>query len=132
VKYGVGDPETDTMHEAMDEATADAIRRTRLANERTYLAWWRGGLTALAVSVGAGALIPDITAGTRWPFIVLGVGFAILAIAFIAYGVHRHREVERAIERGGFAPLETRVAAVLGAFGVVLAVFTIVVVILES
>jgi uncharacterized membrane protein YidH (DUF202 family) len=26
----------------------DATRRTRLANERTYLAWWRTGLTALA------------------------------------------------------------------------------------
>jgi putative membrane protein len=30
----------------------DATRRTRLANERTYLAWWRSGLTALAVSFG--------------------------------------------------------------------------------
>lgn len=120
------------MHEAMDEATADAMRRTRLANERTYLAWWRGGLTALAVSVGAGALVPDITSATRWPFVVLGIGFAILGIAFIAYGVHRHREVERALARGGFAPLETRVATALGAFGVVLAVLTIVVVILET
>jgi uncharacterized membrane protein YidH (DUF202 family) len=26
----------------------DASRRTRLANERTELAWWRTGLTALA------------------------------------------------------------------------------------
>jgi len=25
----------------------DATRRTRLSNERTYVAWWRGGLTAL-------------------------------------------------------------------------------------
>ena len=32
--------------------TADALRRTRLANERTYLAWWRSALTALAVAVG--------------------------------------------------------------------------------
>jgi len=120
------------MDEAMDEATADATRRTRLANERTYLAWWRGGLTALAVSVGAGALVPDITSATRWPFVVLGVGFAILAIAFIAYGVHRHREVERALERGGFAPLETRVAAALGTLGVLLALLTILAVVLEA
>jgi uncharacterized membrane protein YidH (DUF202 family) len=33
-----------------ERAVQDAIRRTRLANERTYLAWWRSGLTALAVS----------------------------------------------------------------------------------
>ena len=31
----------------------DATRRTRLANERTYLAWWRTGLTSLAVSLAA-------------------------------------------------------------------------------
>jgi putative membrane protein len=116
----------------VDQETADAHRRTRLANERTYLAWWRGGLTALAVSVGAGALVPDITSATRWPFVVLGVGFGLLAIAFIAYGVHRHRQVEQALARGGFAPLETRVAAALGLLGIVLALLTIAVVILEA
>ena len=54
----------------MDQATSDAARRTRLANERTYLAWWRGGLTAIAVSLGAGAVVPDITSGSRWPFVL--------------------------------------------------------------
>ncbi|MET0972771.1 MAG: DUF202 domain-containing protein, partial [Thermoleophilaceae bacterium] len=29
----------------------DVTRRTRLANERTYLAWLRTGLTAFAVSL---------------------------------------------------------------------------------
>ena len=42
----------------------DATRRTRLANERTYLAWWRTGLTTLAVSVGTGKLVPAVTGGT--------------------------------------------------------------------
>ena len=37
----------------------DATRRTRLANERTYLAWWRTGLTALAVGIGIGKLVPE-------------------------------------------------------------------------
>lgn len=36
------------------DGAADALRRTRLANERTHLAWWRTGLAALAVSLGAG------------------------------------------------------------------------------
>ncbi|MGZ5314068.1 MAG: DUF202 domain-containing protein, partial [Solirubrobacterales bacterium] len=43
----------------MDEAR-DATRRTRLANERTQLAWWRTGLTALAVAVGIGRVIPEL------------------------------------------------------------------------
>ncbi len=41
----------------------DATRRTHLANERTYLAWWRTGLAALAVSLGAGKLVPPLTPG---------------------------------------------------------------------
>ncbi len=40
-------------------ALEDATRRTRLANERTYLAWWRSGLTALAVGLAAGKLVPE-------------------------------------------------------------------------
>ena len=43
----------------------DATRRTRLANERTYLAWWRTGLAAFAVSLGAGRLVPAIAGGPQ-------------------------------------------------------------------
>jgi putative membrane protein len=53
----------------------DATRRTRLANERTYLAWWRTGLTAFAVSLGAGKLVPALTDESA---------FALLAI--VAFG----------------------------------------------
>lgn len=116
----------------MDEATTDAIRRTRLANERTYLAWWRGGLTALAVALGAGAVVPDLTSGSRWPYVLLGVGFGVLALAFIAYGVVRHRRVEEAMARGGFAPFGSGTATAFGVVGVVLALLTILVVALEA
>ena len=109
----------------------DATRRTRLANERTYLAWWRGGLTSIAVALGVGALLPELSDGRRWPFAVLGTGFGILAILFIAYGVHRFRAVERALDQGDFAPLDVRVAAALAALGVVLALLTIVAVLAE-
>lgn len=109
----------------------DAIRRTRLANERTYLAWWRGGLTGMAVALGVGALLPQLSDSRRWPFVVLGIGFAILAILFIGYGVHRFRSVERALLRGGFAPLDLRFATLLGALGILLAILTVVAVLVE-
>ncbi len=109
----------------------DAIRRTRLANERTYLAWWRGGLTAIAVSLGVGALLPELAEGRRWPFVVLGIGFAVLAVLFIVHGVQRFRAVERALSHGGFAPLDLRFATLLAALGVVLAVLTIIAVVVE-
>ena len=37
--------------------TIDASRRTRLASERTELAWWRTGLTALAFALGIAVVI---------------------------------------------------------------------------
>src|SRR4029453_7789296 len=61
--------------DVMDEAQ-DATRRPRLANERTYLAWCRPGLTTFAVSVGAGKLVPAVTSGAAWPFELVGVAFA--------------------------------------------------------
>lgn len=109
----------------------DATRRTLLANERTFLAWWRGALTALAVALGAGALVPTISGADRWPFVGLGVGFGLLAVMFILYGTHRHREVERALAEGGYAPLDRRVVLAFAVLGVTLAAVTIAAVLTE-
>ncbi len=111
-----------------DEA-GDATRRTRLANERTYLAWWRTGLTALAVSLAAGKIVPGITGGARWPWVVLGVLYAVLGIGFIGYGYRRQRAVDGAIERGEFERPDPRAVLVLAVFGAVLGVLTVVLVI---
>ena len=110
-----------------ERGTEDATRRTRLANERTYLAWWRTGLTSLAVCVGVGRLVPSVAHGTHWPYETLGVGYGVLGIAFVATGYLRSRDVERALDRRGFAPLADRLAAALTAAGVALGVATVVV-----
>ena len=102
-----------------DEAT-DATRRTRLANERTYLAWWRTGLTAFAVSIGAGRLVPALTNEESWPYLVVGIGFALLGLAFVGYGYRRLREVDAALARGEYAPPEERAMTILTVAGVVL------------
>jgi putative membrane protein len=105
----------------------DATRRTRLANERTYLAWWRTGLTSLAVCVGVGRLVPSVSNATHWPYEALGVAYGILGIAFIAAGYLRTRDVEAALDRGSFAPLADRLTSALTAAGVVLGAATVVV-----
>lgn len=111
----------------------DATRRTRLANERTYLAWWRGGLTAFAVAFGAGKVVPVLSSGgPRWPYVVLGVGFAILGTVFIAYGLRRQRLVDRAVSSGEFTGLDERVAAALAIFGAVLGLMIIGLVVVET
>jgi putative membrane protein len=111
----------------MEPGLEDATRRTRLANERTYLAWWRTGLTSLAVCVGVGRVVPSVSNGTHWPYEALGVGYGLLGIAFIAAGYLRTRDVERALDRGSFAPLAGRITAALTAAGVLLGAATVVV-----
>ena len=46
----------------------DATRRTHLATERTELAWWRTGLTALAVAYGSarGSAVEEALARGRF------------------------------------------------------------------
>ncbi len=120
--------ESSPSRKSFDEA-GDATRRTRLANERTYLAWWRTGLTALAVSLGAGKLVPALAPGTQWPYTLAGVGFAGLGVVFIGYAFVRHEHVERAVSRGEFAPPEERLIAALALIGVLLGLLVLVIVV---
>ncbi len=113
----------------MAEEARDATRRTRLATERTYLAWWRTGLTAFAVSFGAGRIAPELSNGATWPFIALGVGFAVVGLGFIAYGYVRQKQVDEALARGDYAPLDDRAAIVFAACGIVLGIATLVLVV---
>jgi uncharacterized membrane protein YidH (DUF202 family) len=112
----------------LDEVeTADATRRTRLANERTYLAWWRTALATFAVGVGFAGLA-HVTHVRRWPFVVAGILFVLLGIAFVVSGALRQRAVESALDRGEFSRLDPRVVTALAAAGVGLGIVAIVLV----
>src|ERR1700730_13771424 len=91
----------------------DATRRTWLANERTWLAWVRTGLTATAVALALGKVVPELAkARTRWPYVAIGVGYAVLGVALTLYGFQRRREVDQATAAGGYgAPHPAAIAA---------------------
>jgi putative membrane protein len=110
----------------------DATRRTRLANERTYLAWWRTGLTSLAVGIGTGKIAPEIAGGTSWPYVTVGALFTVLGVGFIAYGFRRLREVETALSHGGYVPADDRLVAALTAAGVLLGLLTLALLVFQS
>jgi inner membrane protein YidH len=118
------------MHADAGDAR-DATRRTRLANERTYLAWWRTGLTALAVSFGAGRLLPELSHGPNWPFEIVGLAFALVGVVFMAYGYLRYREVDEALARGDYVGLSKRAALLLGGVGGLLGVGTLLLIVLH-
>ncbi len=111
---------------------ADASRRTRLANERTELAWWRTGLTALAVALGIGRVVPELNdTAVRWPYVVTGVGFALWGILAIAYGSRRSTAVERALAAGRFPDPPGRTRAALSVGGIALGLLTAILILLD-
>jgi putative membrane protein len=120
------------VQETSDDESGDALRRTRLANERTYLAWWRTGLTAFAVSLGAGKLIPELSTGASWPFEAIGTAFGIVGIALMLYAYTRQKQVEAAISRGEYARFDPRASLGFAVIGALLGVATILVVLVES
>jgi putative membrane protein len=109
--------------------THDAARRTRLANERTYLAWLRTGLASFAVCIALGRIVPGVADVTSWPYQVVGACYGLLGIACLVFGHLRVKAVERAVDRGEFARLDARIGLFLLAFGIALGVATIALVI---
>ncbi|HEY5143135.1 MAG TPA: DUF202 domain-containing protein [Solirubrobacteraceae bacterium] len=110
----------------------DATRRTHLAAERTWLAWWRTGLTGIAAGVGIGRLLPELTGGIRWPYIVVGAGYALVGVAMIAYAEMRQRSMDAALREGRFDHLEPAALRVFTLCGVVLGLATFVVIVAQG
>jgi putative membrane protein len=112
------------------EAVVDATRRTRLASERTYLAWWRSALAAFAVSLGVGKIVPQLTSGSAVYYQLVGVGYGLLGVAFIGYGYLRERRMEAALREGRFVEFGSVAAAGFTIAGIVLGAATVLVVII--
>jgi putative membrane protein len=107
------------------DPSGDASRRTLLASERTQLAWWRTGLTALAVGLAVGRLLPELAHDLeQWPYVALGVGFALYGVLLIWYGGVRAAEVDRAVGEGRFAAPTPWISSALGAIGIGLGLAT--------
>src|SRR5690242_2544034 len=103
----------------------DASRRTYLAGERTQLAWWRTGLTALAVALGVGRIVPDLSESSlHWPYVVVGVGFALWGILAIQYGNSNRAAMEAALREGRFHEAPPWILRTLSLTGIGLGLLT--------
>jgi putative membrane protein len=111
----------------------DATRRTWLASERTVLAWLRTGLTATAVALAVGKVVPDLrSGGASWPFVALGAGYAVLGVAIVLYGLHRGRQVDRAIRAGEWLRLDDTAMSLIGALTILLGLMAAVVILADT
>jgi putative membrane protein len=111
---------------------ADVVQRTSMAAERTWLAWWRTALAATVGSLGVGRLAPELLDVAPWPYVVLGAGYAGLAIGLLVIGALRQRELQRALDGGSQAPLGFHLVALFTVGGVLLALTTVVLVVAQT
>jgi hypothetical protein len=72
---------------------------------------------------GAGAERSDTA--TRWPYLVVGVCFGLYGLALFAYGSHRRRGVERALDEGRFPKPLPYAHEALVAGGIILGLLTV-------
>jgi putative membrane protein len=110
----------------------DQARRTSMAAERTWLAWWRSALAASAGALAVGRFAPELLDVAAWPYVLLGCGYASLAIGLLVVGALRQRELERALRTGDHLPLRWATVGIFTAGGVALAVMTVVLVIAQT
>ena len=111
-----------------DPQNSDVTRRTWLAAERTWLAWWRTGIGVAAVGIAIGRGLPLATGGAKLPFRILGLGYAVLAVAILLLGALRQQRTARALHTGSYAPLSSPVVMCMTAAAIALAVLTMILV----
>ncbi len=107
----------------------EAPRRTHLAAERTWLAWWRTGLAATGAAIGIGRVLPELIDGTTWPYVVLGAGYGVLALGLMGAAAVRQARVRDALRRDAFEELSNGWVLAFTAAGMGLTLFTLVLVV---
>jgi putative membrane protein len=115
----------------MGDPDDDVTRRTRLAAERTWLAWWRSGIAAATAAVGVGGVVPQLVNGGRTAYTVIGAGYAALAAAMFVGAAVRRRDVERELDSGGFTAVSENAALALTLAATVLALGTLAVIVAQ-
>lgn len=113
-------------------AAADVVQRTSMAAERTWLAWWRTALAASVGALGVGRLAPELLDVATWPYVVLGTGYACLAVGLLVTGARRQRDLQRALDHGSHAPLSFGLVTLFTVGGVLLALTTVVLVVAQT
>jgi inner membrane protein YidH len=114
------------------DLAADVVQRTSMAAERTWLAWWRTALAAMVGALGVGRLAPQLLDVAPWPYVLLGVGYAGVAVGLLLVGARRQTHLQRAVDSAAPVPLSYGVVTLFTVAGVVLALLTVFLVIAQT
>jgi len=102
-----------------------AVKQSVLAAERTWLAWWRSALVAVAGALAVGRVTPQVLHVASWPYVLLGVGYGVIAIGMVIVGALRHERLARTSVTSVDSKLDSRLVAAFSAGGVALAACTV-------
>ena len=99
----------------------DSRARTHLANERTFLAWLRTGLSVMAVGLAAAGFLPvDLVPG--FPYVRSFAALLVLSgTIMVLYGASRYVRANQQIETGSYDPAGraiVTIAAIIGLLGI--------------
>jgi putative membrane protein len=119
-------PPEDQELRSQDDSPIGPSRRTVLAAERTWLAWFRTGIGVAAAAIAVGAVVPKLTDQAEWGYAVLGAGYAALAVGIFFEGFRRQKEIYSALDTDEDLPTGLRAIITLTVSGGVLAFVTLV------
>jgi putative membrane protein len=102
----------------------DSRARTHLANERTFLAWFRTGITLVALGLAGAQLLGGEQGSERTLVLVLATLVIVTGAFLVLVGLVRYRDGRRRIDAAEFRPAWTSisVAAALAVAASVIAV----------
>jgi putative membrane protein len=88
---------------AKDAQLRLAYDRTHLANERTFAAWLRTGLSVAAGGIAVAHLVPEPSRNSLVA-LALGAAFVLLGVGILVYGARRYARSAAALNRDSGAP----------------------------
>ena len=109
-----------------------AVKQAVMAAERTWLAWWRSALVALAGALAVGRVTPQVLHVASWPYVLLGVGYGLIAIGMVIVGALRHERLARVTLTSADSNLDSRFIAAFSAAGVAVAACTLALILAQA
>jgi putative membrane protein len=124
IEPAIGHQLVQSGEEPRSAVDRDSRARTHLANERTFLAWLRTGLSLTAVGLAAAGFLPvDLVPG--FPYVRSFSALLVLSgTVMVVYGASRFLRARKQIETGAYDPAATAVV-IIAAITAFLGILTI-------